>query len=100
MAAEEAPKQENRQPEPSGSAEQSRFWLKEAMAQRGGSEAFLHWLRSDGGKARLRLVRRGTNVLPLRIGILKVAGRCAGCQPTPRQCILNLGMKRIITASF
>jgi hypothetical protein len=31
-------------------AEEMRFRLKEAMAQRGGSEAFLHWLRSDGMK--------------------------------------------------
>ena len=31
-------------------AEEKRFRMKEAMAQRGGSEAFLHWLRSDGGK--------------------------------------------------
>jgi hypothetical protein len=31
-------------------AEKMRFRLKEAMAQRGGSEAFLHWLRSDGKK--------------------------------------------------
>lgn len=31
-------------------AEQLRFRLKEAMAQRGGSEAFLNWLRTDGGK--------------------------------------------------
>jgi hypothetical protein len=31
-------------------AEEMRFRIKEAMAQRGGSEAFLHWLRSDGGK--------------------------------------------------
>jgi hypothetical protein len=31
-------------------AEQMRFRLKEAMAQRGGSEAFLHWLQTDGGK--------------------------------------------------
>jgi len=31
-------------------AEEMRFRLKEAMAQRGGSEAFLHWLRSDGLK--------------------------------------------------
>ncbi|HUD14289.1 MAG TPA: hypothetical protein VMQ56_11595 [Terracidiphilus sp.] len=30
--------------------EEMRFRLKEAMAQRGGSEAFLHWLRSDGLK--------------------------------------------------
>jgi hypothetical protein len=31
-------------------AEQMRFRLKEAMAQRGGSEAFVHWLQTDGGK--------------------------------------------------
>jgi hypothetical protein len=31
-------------------AEEMRFRLKEAMAQRGGSDAFLHWLRSDGGR--------------------------------------------------
>ena len=31
-------------------AEQMRFRLKEAMAQRGGSAAFVHWLQSDGGK--------------------------------------------------
>jgi hypothetical protein len=31
-------------------AEEMRFRIKEATAQRGGSEAFLHWLRSDGGK--------------------------------------------------
>jgi hypothetical protein len=31
-------------------AEQMRFRLKEAMAQRGRSDAFLHWLQSDGGK--------------------------------------------------
>jgi len=31
-------------------AEQLRFRLKEAMAQRGSSEAFLHWLSTDGGK--------------------------------------------------
>ena len=28
-------------------AEQMRFRVREAMAQRGGSEAFLHWLRSE-----------------------------------------------------
>jgi hypothetical protein len=28
-------------------AEQMRFRLKEALAQRGGSDAFLHWLRAD-----------------------------------------------------
>jgi hypothetical protein len=31
-------------------AEEMRFRLKESMAQRGGSEAFLHWLRTDDGK--------------------------------------------------
>jgi hypothetical protein len=31
-------------------AEQLRFKLREAMAQRGRPDAFLHWLRSDGGK--------------------------------------------------
>jgi hypothetical protein len=31
-------------------AEKLRFRLKEAMAQRGGSEAFVHWLRSDHGR--------------------------------------------------
>jgi hypothetical protein len=31
-------------------AEQMRFRLKEAMAQQGNSEAFLHWLRSSEGK--------------------------------------------------
>ena len=31
-------------------AEEMRFRLKEAMAQRGGSDAFLHWLRSDGSR--------------------------------------------------
>jgi hypothetical protein len=32
-------------------AEKLRFRLKEASAQRGGSEAFLHWLRSDSKKS-------------------------------------------------
>jgi hypothetical protein len=31
-------------------AEEMRFRIKESMAQRNGSEAFLHWLRSDGAK--------------------------------------------------
>jgi hypothetical protein len=31
-------------------AEQMRFRLKEAMAQRGRPDAFLHWLETDGGK--------------------------------------------------
>ena len=32
-------------------AERLRFRLKEAMAQRGGSDAFVHWLRSDGKRS-------------------------------------------------
>lgn len=32
-------------------AEEMRFRIREAMAQRGGSEAFLHWLRNNGGKS-------------------------------------------------
>jgi len=31
-------------------AEEMRFRIREAMAQRNGSEAFLHWLRSDEAK--------------------------------------------------
>lgn len=31
-------------------AEQMRFRLKEAMVQRGGAEAFVHWLQTDAGK--------------------------------------------------
>lgn len=31
-------------------AEEMRFRIREAMAQRNGSEAFLHWLETDGGK--------------------------------------------------
>ena len=31
-------------------ADEMRFRIRESMAQRGGSEAFLHWLRSDTGK--------------------------------------------------
>lgn len=50
MAAEDAPKQANTAVHAKRSAEQLRFRLKEAMAQRGAPEAFLHWLRSDGGK--------------------------------------------------
>jgi hypothetical protein len=49
-ATEDAPKQDDSAIRPKRLAQQSRFWLKEAMAQRGGSEAFLHWLRSDGVK--------------------------------------------------
>ena len=31
-------------------AEEMRFRIKEAMVQRGGSEAFLSWLRTDDAK--------------------------------------------------
>jgi len=31
-------------------SQQSQFWLMEAMAQRGESAAFLHWLGSEGAK--------------------------------------------------
>ena len=31
-------------------AEQMRFRLKEALAQRGSSEAFLHWMQSEANK--------------------------------------------------
>jgi hypothetical protein len=50
IAAEEAPKKANPAARAKRSAEQLRFRLKEAMAQRGASEAFLHWLRTDAGK--------------------------------------------------
>jgi hypothetical protein len=49
-------KEELRAPKEEGSAqakipaEQLRLRLKEALAQRGGSEAILHWLREDGEK--------------------------------------------------
>jgi hypothetical protein len=49
-AAAQAPKQDNSAVKTKRLTQQSRFWLKEAMAQRGGSEAFLCWLRSDGIK--------------------------------------------------
>jgi hypothetical protein len=45
-----APRQEEVAAKAKRLTEQLRFRMKEAMAQRGGSEAFLHWLRSDGGK--------------------------------------------------
>lgn len=46
-AGKEAPQQENPAAKAKRLAEKSRFWLKEATAQRGGSEAFLLWLRSE-----------------------------------------------------
>jgi hypothetical protein len=48
--AEDAPKQVKPAARAKRTAEQLRFRLKEAMAQRGSSEAFLHWLSTDGGK--------------------------------------------------
>lgn len=42
------PNEENPAAKAKRLAENLRFRLKEASAQRGGSEAFLHWLRSDG----------------------------------------------------
>jgi hypothetical protein len=47
---EDAPKQPKPAARAKRSAEQLRFQLKEAMAQRGGSDAFLHWLSKDGAK--------------------------------------------------
>ena len=48
--AEDAPMQIKPAARAKRSAEQLRFRLKEAMAQRGSSEAFLRWLSTDGGK--------------------------------------------------
>jgi hypothetical protein len=50
VTAEQAPKREDSAARAKRLAEQLRFRLRESMAQRGGSEAFLHWLRSDSGK--------------------------------------------------
>ena len=50
IAAEEAPKNVNPAARAKRTAEQLRFRLKEAMAQRGAPEVFLHWLRSNGEK--------------------------------------------------
>ena len=50
IAAEDAPKKANPAARAKRSAEQLRFRLKEAMAQRGAPEAFLHWLCSEEGK--------------------------------------------------
>jgi hypothetical protein len=43
-----APKEADSEAKAKQLAEKLRFRLKEAMAQRGESEAFVHWLRSDG----------------------------------------------------
>lgn len=45
-----AEKEENSAVKMQRLAEEKRFRLKEAMAQRGGAEAFLHYLRSNEGK--------------------------------------------------
>ena len=45
------PNEENPAAKAKRLAEDLRFRLKEASAQRGGSEAFLHWLRSDAKKS-------------------------------------------------
>jgi hypothetical protein len=45
------PNEENPAAKAKRLAENLRFRLKEASAQRGGSEAFLHWLRSDDKKS-------------------------------------------------
>ncbi len=50
IAADEAPRQAKPAARAKRSAEQLRFRLKEAMAQRGAPEVFLHWLRSNGEK--------------------------------------------------
>ncbi len=47
-----APKEEDSAARAKRLADQLRFRMKEAMAQRGGSEAFLHFLRSEGERAR------------------------------------------------
>ncbi len=44
------PKEEDSAAKAKRLAEKLRFRLKEATAQREGSEAFVRWLRSDGGK--------------------------------------------------
>lgn len=47
----QAPREEDSAAKTKRLAEQLRFRLKEASAQRGGSEAFLHWLRSESEKS-------------------------------------------------
>lgn len=45
-----APKAENSATKAKQLSERLRFRLRESMAQRGGADAFVHWLRSDGKK--------------------------------------------------
>lgn len=47
IAAKQAPEQDDSAARAKRLAEKLRFRLKEAMAQHGGSEAFLLWLRSE-----------------------------------------------------
>jgi hypothetical protein len=49
-AKQDAPQQAKPVVRAKRSAEQLRFRLKEAMAQRGGSDAFLRWLSTDGAR--------------------------------------------------
>lgn len=51
MIVKQVPRQEDSAARAKWLAEQLRFRLKEALAQRGGSEAFVHWLRSEGEKS-------------------------------------------------
>jgi hypothetical protein len=44
------PNEENSTAKAKRLADKLRFRLKEASAQHGGSEAFLHWIRSDSKK--------------------------------------------------
>ena len=46
----QADKEENSAARMQRLAEEMRFRIREAMAQRNGSEAFLNWLRSDNAK--------------------------------------------------
>jgi hypothetical protein len=50
-AASEAPKTEDSAARAKRQAEQLRFKMREAMAQRGNPEAFLNWLRTNGRKS-------------------------------------------------
>ena len=50
MMDKRAPQGENSAARAKRLAAQLRFKLRDAMAQRGRPDAFLHWLRTDGGK--------------------------------------------------
>jgi hypothetical protein len=51
MMAKQALREEDSAARAKWLTEQLRFRLKEALAQRGGSEAFVHWLHSEGEKS-------------------------------------------------